>query len=124
MNRPATITGTDRASTQDFTSTVRQSQLTLDAYREQLATNARDTGMAAARRADPDWSERVLSWIWNLPTGLTFDADTISSEFGRSSAAGAVIRTSSQKGYIRSVGLSRSKSATRHGGFQLTWERT
>lgn len=101
-----------------------EEQLQLDAYIQQLNAHARDTGMEAARSADPDWSSDVLAWIWNLPQGYEFDADTIRQVFGRSNASGAVIRTARKRGYIEQAGVSRSKSVTRHAGLQLQWVRT
>jgi len=101
----------------------RGGQETFDAYVEQLAANARDVGMEAASRADPDWFQTVLEWIWSLPEGYDFDADTIRREFGRSSAAGAAMRTARRRGHIEPSGVSQSRSASRHAGLQLRWVR-
>jgi hypothetical protein len=101
----------------------RHDQGDLFAYADALARAASEEGMEGSRSADPDWFRRVLEWVWSMPAGHAFDADDIRAKFGRSTAAGAVIREASRKGYTRSVGVSRSKSTTRHAGLQLRWER-
>jgi hypothetical protein len=98
-------------------------QGTLDDYRAALAKNAGDTGMTAGKAADPIWVADVLEWIYNLPAGNVFDADLIRSVHGKSSAAGSVVNTARKRGWIVSVGVSRSKSLTRHHGLQLEWCR-
>jgi hypothetical protein len=99
-------------------------QRSLDDYVASLAINARDTGMSASKAADPDWVEDVLEWIFNLPTGYRFDADLIRSVHGKSPASGSVVNTAQRRGWIRSVGVNRSKSLTRHKGLQLERKRT
>jgi hypothetical protein len=98
-------------------------QHSLDDYRDSLAANAAKTGMASSAAADPTWVSEVLDWIYGLPQGYRFDADLIRAAHGRSPAVGSVVNTARKRGWIVSVGVSRSKSVTRHAGLQLTWEQ-
>jgi hypothetical protein len=99
-------------------------QHSLDDYVAPLANNARDTGMSASKGADPDYVSDVLEWIYCLPIGYRFTSDLVRSVHGPSRAAGGVINTARNRGWIVSVALARSKSLTRHGGLCLEWERT
>ena len=98
-------------------------QHSLDDYAANMATTARDSGMAAAWSGDAQWFEDVLEWICGLPMNYRFDADLIRSVHGRSPAAGSVVNTAQRRGWIPSVGVARSKSVTRHRGLILESER-
>lgn len=98
-------------------------QLDLESYRAELATNARDTGQVRAARSDPDYCRDVGEWIYNLPTGYEFTADTIRSAFGASPASGSVLSKSAKDGAITHIGWTTSKAITRHAAPLRVWRR-
>ena len=103
---------------------VRPDQVALDDYRQHLADVGRDAGLESAERNDPDWSARVFDWVLHLEPGVEFDADDVRTNFGASGAVGAVFRKASKHGLIVCIGMSESRSITRHKSLQRRWVRT
>jgi hypothetical protein len=98
-------------------------QATLDAYIAELASRARDTGLATAERNDAEWANRVFAWIAGLEHGVEVTADDARREWGTSPAMGSVFRRASQAGLISPVGLTESTAVSRHKGLQRVWRR-
>ncbi len=101
-----------------------EEQSTLEDYAGQLAASARDHGLATSAGNDPEWTERALELIWQLPSGARITADDIRSDLGRSKAVGSVFRRAQAAGWIICVGIQASSTVTRHKGSQRIWERT
>lgn len=99
-------------------------QATLDEYLTDLGRNARDHGLRVAVASDAEWCDRVNDWIYALPAGARFTADTIRTEHGSSRATGSVIRSCARRRIIVRVGYTESTSPTRHAGTIAIWERT
>ena len=98
-------------------------QPTLDEYRDGLATSARDHRLATSASADPEWTERALELIWQLPAGDRITADDNRVDLGRSPAIGSVFRRAQNAGWIVCVGITESRVVTRRKGAQRVWER-
>jgi hypothetical protein len=98
-------------------------QSTLDDYAHRLTTSARDHGLAASAGNDPEFVERALELIWQLPAGTRISADDIREDLGRSLAMGAVFRRAVKTGWIACVGIETSRAVTRHKGAQRVWMR-
>ena len=99
-------------------------QATLDQYVREQSDRAATSGMAAAEAADIEWCERAYAWIESLEPGTELDADSLRYAHGRSRAAGPLFRKASRAGLIEPIGISTSRSVTRHGGISRRWRRT
>jgi hypothetical protein len=105
----------------DATTGVRQASLT--EYAKTLATSARDHGLATSAGADPEWTQRALELIWQLPAGAHISADDIRADLGRSPAMGSVFHRARVAGWIECVGITESRAVTRRRGLQRLWVR-
>lgn len=113
--------GSQNVNQADATTGVRQA--TLIEYAEALSASARDHGLAASAGNDPEWTERALELIWQLPPGDRITADDIRADLGRSPAMGSVFRRAQNAGWIACVGIEASRTVTRHRGAQRIWVR-
>lgn len=95
----------------------------LEQFRLDFTERARDTGLQTAERNDAEWSERVFEWIEDLEPGTEVTADDVRSAFGPSMAVGSVFRRASRARLIECIGMSQSRSLTRHAGIQRVWRR-
>jgi hypothetical protein len=99
-------------------------QATLEDHRQTLAERARDIGMTSAEMSDAEWCRKVSDWIYDLPAGFQFTADTLRSEWGATKASGSVIRTAASRRVIVRAGYTESKAVSRHCGTIALWVRT
>jgi hypothetical protein len=98
-------------------------QPTLDEYRQGLLERARDTGMGAAERADPEWAEAALDWFEQLPPGAIVSGDDLRAARGTSNASGPVFLRAAKLGLIAKYDVVTSTSPTRHGALTRRWIR-
>lgn len=95
----------------------------LEDYRKQLVTTAKDAGLKAARRGDPDGFDLAVRTIRRLVReGFEVDADAVRHEVViATNAIGAAFGFLSKRGEIRCVGYRVSTSPSRHGGLLRIW---
>lgn len=117
-NRIATTTFRDQRTASD------QEQDDLFTWARSMASAARNAGEDRAKVSDPDYCRDLEEWIYNLPAGYEFDANTIRSMFGASNAAGAVVGSAARKRLIEHVGWTKSRAITRHGADIKIWRRS
>lgn len=80
---------------------------------------------AAAVTRDPEWHARAAEWLSYWPVGDVFTADDLTDAVGlpvgSANQVGALIRTWSQRAWIRHTGYVKSTRASNHGRVVATW---
>jgi hypothetical protein len=100
-------------------------QITLDAYRDDLARRARDHGADAALWSADEWhqaAELVLDQL--IASGRWFTSEDVRMVVGpppNNGALGGLFLKAASAGRIEQVGYERSKRPARHAGLLRTW---
>jgi hypothetical protein len=97
----------------------------LDLYRRSAAETARDAGLAAAHRGDPDTFAEALQTIKVLAElGREFCADDVrtwTTPTTSTGVMGSAFREAHRRGWIVPVGVTVARSVSRRRGLQRTW---
>jgi hypothetical protein len=100
-------------------------QITLDAYRDDLARRARDHGATTAVWPDDEWlkaAELVLGEL--IASGRWFTSEDVRIVVGpppNNGALGGLFLKAARARRIESVGYERSRRPARHAGLLRTW---
>lgn len=93
---------------------------TLEDYRQELVTVARDHGQECARRDDPDAFDAAIAAIRDAAELGSFSADDV--VFPRSRAVlGSAFSFLRKSGELECIGYAISRRPARHGGLCRQW---
>jgi len=102
-------------------------QVTLDAYREDLARRSRDHGVSIALWSSAEWARAAQLVLDELiESGREFTSEDVRRITGpapSNGGFGGLFLRAAKAGRIRCVGYERSKRPARHSGTVRTWIR-
>lgn len=93
---------------------------TLEDYRRELVTAARDHGQEAARRGDPDAFDDAIAAIRDAAELGSFSADDVVFP-GSRVVLGSAFSFRRKSGEIECIGYAISRRPARHGGLCRQW---
>lgn len=100
-------------------------QVTLDAYRDDLARRARDHGATIALWPDDEWAKAAKLVLDELIEGgkpfTSEDVRLITGPAPSNGSFGGLILRAARAGRIRHVGYERSNRPARHSGLLRVW---